>query len=96
MGLALGREHPQGAHRAPKGSPKRGLERGPKPDPKKDPILDPPWRGSGELSLRREHGFHYFGRVAFGTHFGTILAPIWDPRKPICSPRGPKRAKKGS
>ena len=70
----------QGAKKKPKGSPKRGLERGPKPDPKKDPILDPPWRGSGELSLKREHSFHYFEGVAFGTHFGTILGPIWDPR----------------
>ena len=74
---------------------KKGLERGPKPDPKNEPFWDPPWRCSGELSLRREHRFQDFRGVAFGTHCGTILVPLWYPRKPICSPRGPKRAKNG-
>ena len=86
---------PQGAKKGPKGCPKRDLQRGPKPGHKKGPFWDPPWRGSGELSLKREHSFHYFEGVALGTHFGTILGPIWDPKSPLFSPRGPKRGTEG-
>ena len=85
---------PQGGEKEPKGSHKGAPERVPEKDPKKVPFWTPPWRGSGELSLEREHSFHYFSWLTFGPHFGTILAPFWDPRGPLFSPRGPKRGKK--
>ena len=86
---------PQGARRGPKAL-RRGLRRGPpRGTPKMNHFGPPPWRGSGELSLGREHSFQGFRGVTFGPHFGSILEPIWDPRRPLFSPRGPKRGIEG-
>ena len=66
-----------------------GSRQGSKTRPQKLIILDTPWRGSGELSPGREHCFHYFSWLTFGPHFGSILAPLWNPRGPLFSPREP-------
>ena len=74
------------------GSPSRAPERAPKENLQNGPFSDPPWRGSSELPSRREHRFHRFSRVPFGTHFGVILGASWDPWAPLFSPkslRGP-------
>ena len=85
---------PQGGEKEPKGSQKMAPERAPEGDPENQPFWTPPWRGSGELSLGREHSFQGFRGVTFGPHFGSILEPIWDPRRLLFSPRGPRRGKK--
>ena len=86
---------PQGAKKGPKGSQKRAPERAPEKDPKMIDFRTPPWRVKTMLSLKREHRFQDFRGVAFGPHFGTILAPFWTPRGPLFSPRGARRGKKG-
>ena len=36
-----------------------------------------------QLSLKREHSFHYFSWPLFVSHFRTILAPCWEPGAPL-------------
>ena len=64
------------------GDPKvaRAPERAPAKDYKNEPFSSPPGWGSGALSRRREHSFHYFRRATFWTPFwhriGTPLGPM--------------------
>ena len=72
-----------------------GSGEGPREGPQNGPFLTSPGLGSGELSPRREHSFHYFRKVAFGPHFAPFWAPFWIQEGHYARPGGSRDAPGG-
>ena len=73
-----------------------GFGEGPREGPPNGPFFTSPGLGSGELSPRREHSFHYFRRVTFGSDFAPFWDPFWTQEGRYARPGGSRDAPGGS